>query len=156
MAGFDPQHFSLINDEPVTDAQGDLLGARDPAAQLAKLLVDSRRSTPLTLAVDAGWGTGKSSLMRLVDTELTQVHGVRTVWYNAWTSTGADVLEGLIKSVLMRFDKRVLRRTVPAHLRPRDPPETDPRLVPAGRRPVRAEPHGERAVEGNVREPAGP
>lgn len=35
---------------------------------------------------------------------------VHTVWYNAWTSTGADALEGLIKSVLMRFDRRVLRR----------------------------------------------
>lgn len=112
MAGFDPQQFSLINDEPVTDAQADLLGARGPAAQLARLLVDSRGSTPLTLAVDSGWGTGKSSLMRLVDRELTQTHGVRTVWYNAWTSTGADVLEGLIKSVLLRFDRRVLRRTV--------------------------------------------
>ncbi|QPP06205.1 response regulator [Streptomyces bathyalis] len=112
MAGIDPQQFSLINDEPVTDGQADLLGARGPAAQLARLLVDSRSSTPLTLAVDSGWGTGKSSLMRLVDLELTQTHGVRTVWYNAWTSTGADILEGLIKSVLLRFDKRVLRRTV--------------------------------------------
>lgn len=112
MAGFNPLQFSLLNDEPVADAQADLLGARDPAQQLAALLVASRSSTPFTLAVDSGWGTGKSSLMRLVDKELTEVHGARTVWYNAWTSTGADALEGLIKSVLWRFDKSVLRRTV--------------------------------------------
>jgi CheY-like chemotaxis protein len=112
VAGFNPQQFSLLNDEPVGDAAADLLGARDPAQQLAKLLVDSRGSTPFTLAVDAGWGTGKSSLMRLVETELKQEPEVYTVWYNAWTSTGADALEGLIKSVLMRFDKRVLRRAV--------------------------------------------
>jgi CheY-like chemotaxis protein len=112
VAGYNPLQFSLINDEPVTDATSDRLGARDPAQQLAALLVASRTSTPFTLAVDSGWGTGKSSLMRLVDKELTEVHGARTVWYNAWTSTDADTLEGLIKSVLMRFDKRIVRRVI--------------------------------------------
>ncbi|WP_411141284.1 P-loop NTPase fold protein [Streptomyces sp. x-80] len=102
--------FALLNDEPVAGTGADLLGAGRAARQLAGLLAASRPSTPFTLAVDAGWGMGKSSLMRLVDAELTQAPAVHTVWYNAWTSTGADALEGLIKSVLMRFDRRVLRR----------------------------------------------
>ncbi|MGW1837134.1 P-loop NTPase fold protein [Streptomyces sp. NPDC002067] len=102
--------FSLLSDEPVMEAGGDLLGAQAAARRLAGLLVASRPATPFTLAVDAGWGMGKSSLMRLVDAELTAQPEVHTVWYNAWTSTGADALEGLIKSVLMRFDRRVLRR----------------------------------------------
>ncbi|MFI7092122.1 P-loop NTPase fold protein [Streptomyces lydicus] len=107
-----PQHgpFALLNDEPVAEPGADLLGAGAAARQLAGLLVASRDATPFTLAVDAGWGMGKSSLMRLVDAELAQAPEVHTVWYNAWTSTGADALEGLIKSVLMRFDRRVLRR----------------------------------------------
>ncbi|MGW1624463.1 P-loop NTPase fold protein [Streptomyces sp. NPDC002172] len=103
--------FSLLNDEPVSGSDGDLLGAGRAARQLAKLLHDSRSATPLTLAVDAGWGMGKSSLMRLVEAELRQ-KDVETVWYNAWTSTGADALEGLIKTVLMGLDKRVMRRAV--------------------------------------------
>ncbi|WP_242580925.1 P-loop NTPase fold protein [Streptomyces sp. MST-110588] len=94
----------------MSTTEADLLGAGRAARQLAGLLLSSRDSTPFTLAVDAGWGMGKSSLMRLVDAELTQAPEVETVWYNAWTSTGADALEGLIKSVLMRFDRRVLRR----------------------------------------------
>ena len=102
--------FALLNDEPVAEPGEDLLGAGRAARRLAGLLVASRASTPFTLAVDAGWGMGKSSLMRLVDAELAQAPEVHTVWYNAWTSTGADALEGLIKSVLMRFDRRVLRR----------------------------------------------
>lgn len=105
--------FSLLNDEPVAEPDADLLGAGRAARELARLLHDSRTATPFTLAVDAGWGTGKSSLMRLVETELTgRYQDVETVWYNAWTSTGADALEGLIKSVLMRFDRRVLRRAL--------------------------------------------
>ncbi|QIK06845.1 KAP family NTPase [Streptomyces sp. Je 1-4] len=105
-----PGPFALLNDEPVAESGADLLGAGRAARRLAGLLVASRDSTPFTLAVDAGWGMGKSSLMRLVDAELAQAPEVHTVWYNAWTSTGADALEGLIKSVLMRFDRRVLRR----------------------------------------------
>ncbi|MGW2919446.1 P-loop NTPase fold protein [Streptomyces angustmyceticus] len=104
--------FALLNDEPVAGPGDDLLGAGRAARQLAGLLVASRGSTPFTLAVDAGWGMGKSSLMRLVDAELAQAPDVHTVWYNAWTSQGADALEGLIKSVLMRFDRRVLRRAL--------------------------------------------
>ncbi|MCM2421303.1 P-loop NTPase fold protein [Streptomyces sp. RKAG293] len=102
--------YSLLNDEPVSATGRDLLGAGRVAEQLAGLLVASRGSTPFTLAVDAGWGMGKSSLMRLVDARLSAAPGVQTVWYNAWTSTGDDALEGLIKSVLTGFDKRVLRR----------------------------------------------
>ncbi|MFF4351608.1 P-loop NTPase fold protein [Streptomyces sp. NPDC001530] len=102
--------FSLLNDEPVAGPEDDLLGTGRAARELARLLHDSRGATPFTLAVDAGWGMGKSSLMRLVDAELQAKEGVRTFWYNAWTSTGADALEGLIKSVLEKFDKRLLRR----------------------------------------------
>ncbi|MGW9427708.1 P-loop NTPase fold protein [Streptomyces decoyicus] len=104
--------FVLLNDEPVAESGADLLGVGRAARQLAGLLVASRASAPFTLAVDAGWGMGKSSLMRLVDAELAHAPEVHTVWYNAWTSQGADALEGLIKSVLMRFDRRVLRRAL--------------------------------------------
>lgn len=104
--------FALLNDEPVADETRDLLGANRAAAQLTGLLVASRGATPFTLAVDAGWGMGKSSLMRLVDVQLGRFSGVHTVWYNAWTSTGADALEGLIKSVLNQVDPSILRRTL--------------------------------------------
>ncbi|WP_236060264.1 P-loop NTPase fold protein [Actinacidiphila acididurans] len=109
--------YALLNDEPLGSRDGDLLGARRAAVRLAALLRGSHRSTPFTLAIDAGWGMGKSSLMRLVDAELRAPGGpgapaVHTVWYNAWTSTGGDALEGLIKSVLGSMDRNVLRRAV--------------------------------------------
>ena len=100
--------FSLLNDEPVTEPDADLLGAGRAARELARLLHDSRTSTPFTLAVDAGWGMGKSSLMRLVEAELRQRKDAATVWYNAWTSTGADALEGLIESTLSSAELTVL------------------------------------------------
>ncbi|GLJ87873.1 P-loop NTPase fold protein [Streptomyces poonensis] len=108
----DRMDFSLLNDEPVAASEGDVLGSGRAAREIAKLLHDSRTATPFTLAVDAGWGMGKSSLMRLVEAEVAQQRDVEVVWYNAWTSTGGDALEGLIKSVLMSFDRRALRRAL--------------------------------------------
>ncbi|WP_407560793.1 P-loop NTPase fold protein [Streptomyces sp. 184] len=104
--------LALVNDEPVAAVGDDMLGTGRAAAQLARLLHASRASTPFTLAVDAGWGMGKSTLMRLVDAKLRVEADVETVWYNAWTSTGADALEGLVKSVLVRFERRTLRRAL--------------------------------------------
>jgi hypothetical protein len=106
------QGFSLLNDEPLTDRTQDLLSSYQAAGALTRLLTDSRTATPFTLAVDAGWGMGKSSLMRLVDARLREFPEIRTVWYNAWSSTGPDALEGLIKSVLSQVDRNVLRRWV--------------------------------------------
>jgi CheY-like chemotaxis protein len=102
--------FSLLGDEPVLGGEQDALGAAGTAERLCRLLLSSQRSTPFTLAVDGGWGMGKSSLMRLTDRRLRQEPQVRTVWYNAWTASGGDVLEGLIKSVLTGLDPNVLRR----------------------------------------------
>ncbi|MDX6353838.1 MAG: hypothetical protein QOF98_741 [Streptomyces sp.] len=105
------RRLALLNDEPVGDAEQDVLGARETAARLSALLRASHGSTPFTLAIDAGWGMGKSSLMRLVDIGLRDRRPqIRTVWYNAWTASGSDALEGLIKSVLISLDPNVLRR----------------------------------------------
>ncbi|MBK3575237.1 response regulator [Streptomyces sp. MBT65] len=104
--------FSLLSDEPVSAPEVDRLGTGRAARQLAALVHNSRGAAPFTLAVDAGWGMGKSSLMCLVRAELERREDVETVWFNAWSATGADALEGLIKTVLMKFDERLLRRTL--------------------------------------------
>lgn len=40
--------FALLNDEPVTESASDLLGTGRAARQLARMLHDSRGSTPFT------------------------------------------------------------------------------------------------------------
>lgn len=100
--------FVVLNDEPVENSVHDLLEAADTANSLADLIRASRHSTPFTIAIDAGWGMGKSSLMRLLRSRI-ETEGVPTVWFNAWTS-GTDALEVLIKSVLLNFDTNLVRR----------------------------------------------
>lgn len=102
--------FFLLNDLPAQDSDGDdILGTREAAASLASLIEASRDSTPFTLAIDAGWGMGKSSLMLQIQAELSRRNDMQPVWFNAWTAQDADALNGLIKSVLVNLDENVLR-----------------------------------------------
>ncbi len=105
--------FVVLNDAPVGDGAGeDLLEVTSVARGLADLIVASRETAPFTLAVDAAWGMGKSSLLHRLESALAAEAGVSAVWFNAWTSGRASALEGLIKSVLLRFDRNVIRRAL--------------------------------------------
>lgn len=70
------------------------------------------RTTPFTVAVDAAWGMGKSSLMHQLEARLSDEPDTSVVWFNAWTSGPTSALEGLIKSVLLRFDRNLIRRAL--------------------------------------------
>ncbi|GLY41310.1 hypothetical protein Amsp01_073330 [Amycolatopsis sp. NBRC 101858] len=107
------RQFVVLNDAPLGDgADEDLLKITQVAQGLAGLIVDSRESAPFTLSVDAAWGMGKSSLLHRLETTLAAEAAVSTVWFNAWTSGKASALEGLIKSVLLGFDRNVIRRVL--------------------------------------------
>jgi predicted KAP-like P-loop ATPase len=109
----DGTNFVVLNDSPVGEgANEDLLESTAVAGNLAELILASREAAPFTLAVDAGWGMGKSSLLRALDEILKADEAVSTVWFNAWMAERASAVEGLIKSVLLSFDRNVIRRAV--------------------------------------------
>lgn len=110
--------FAVLNDSPVGEGGNeDLLESTVTAGNLAELILASRAAAPFTVAIDAGWGMGKSSLLRRLDAALVRDPAVTTVWFNAWTAERAGAVEGLIKSVLLSFDRNVLRRAVRGTLR---------------------------------------
>jgi hypothetical protein len=117
-ASGDRSRYVLLTDQPRVEGD-DPLGYVELADRLAALVLDSRHSTPLAIGVLGGWGSGKSTLMRRLDTRLRQrdcqAALVETVWFNAWTAEGRSVLEGMIKSVLAVIGPRLVRR----HLRRR-------------------------------------
>ncbi|GAA5098293.1 hypothetical protein GCM10025760_33320 [Microbacterium yannicii] len=103
--------YRILNDRPVIMDADDLLGTKATAKRLAAILNASRHAAPFILAIDGGWGVGKSSLLRLIEAELTDSNVV-TVPFNAWTAQGELALESLVKSVLVELDPWVLRRWV--------------------------------------------
>jgi predicted RNA-binding protein with PIN domain len=111
--GTERRGFVVLNDAPVGDgAADDLLEVTDVANSLAELITASRASAPFTVAVDAAWGMGKSSLLHQLEARLSDESEISVVWFNAWTSGPTSALEGLIKSVLLRFDPNLVRRAL--------------------------------------------
>jgi hypothetical protein len=105
--------FILLNDQPVDDPHEDLLGMSETAAGIAAMLVASGAASPFVVAVDAGWGMGKSTLLRQVEARLSgNSKDISAVWFNAWTADGGNALEALIKSVLESLDSNVVRRWI--------------------------------------------
>jgi hypothetical protein len=72
-------HQQIVNDEPATTDELDRL-------KLARALVAviEQCGTPLVVGLYGTWGTGKTSLMRIVEAELRQTRGVKPVWFDAW------------------------------------------------------------------------
>ena len=104
------QDYSLLNDQPAGDVESDLLGTAEIAAGIASILTAS--TSPFVLAVDGGWGVGKSTLLRHIQSFLNNQTDIVCVGFNAWTARGSNALEGLIKSVLGQLDRNVLRRSI--------------------------------------------
>jgi hypothetical protein len=100
--------LKLIPDQPIGDAnctRRDGLGFGSYASVLASAALDTRG--PFTIGVFGEWGTGKSSLMRLVEGELAGRENVVTVWFNAWRyEQDEHPLVPLVGTIVRELEKR--------------------------------------------------
>lgn len=91
-----PSH--VLSDSPIADAEADLLEFNDYATSIAALIDNPETSTPLTIAIHAPWGAGKSSLATLIKNQLiskpaaggTSPHVICE--FNAWMHDDAEHL----------------------------------------------------------------
>ncbi|MBM7772129.1 ribosomal protein L7/L12 [Actinokineospora baliensis] len=74
-----PRPTGIRNDEPASVDSLD-------RAKMARALASAVRvcGTPLVVGVYGSWGTGKTSLMRLVEQDLVQDPDYYTVWFDSW------------------------------------------------------------------------
>jgi len=84
----DPKNsHALLSDEPILETKrADLLEFRHTAEVLARAALHT--DSPITIGVFGTWGSGKTSLMRLmheiVDREGLGDNAAVAVWFNAW------------------------------------------------------------------------
>ena len=71
------------SDAPVSEFARDRLQFGPLARGISRFLRNTNTQPPLTMAISGDWGSGKSTLMGLVCTDLRR-YGVRPVWFNAW------------------------------------------------------------------------
>lgn len=88
---------------PDSPTRTDYLDYHDYLLALANTIVSS--DTPLTLGVYGDWGSGKTSLMQMIQEEVAKIDGkrrlYRTIWFNAWKYREEEVLwRALVLKVL--------------------------------------------------------
>jgi hypothetical protein len=87
-----------LSDKPLEDDADDQLGFAAYADALAELLDHPATDTPLTIAISAQWGAGKTSLAKMVEGRLQRRPIQRsdpphiTCWFNAWMHDDAPHL----------------------------------------------------------------
>jgi photosystem II stability/assembly factor-like uncharacterized protein len=92
-----PENFEHIedvanSDNPVSLLKNDVLGYRPMVLRLLRFIQNPNTAAPLVLSVQAPWGMGKSSVMRMLQSELKNQRAAATVWFNAWHHQKEDQL----------------------------------------------------------------
>jgi hypothetical protein len=60
--------------------------------------------TPITIGIHGKWGSGKTSLMRMIEKDLEKNPKIRTFWFNAWKYSKEEVLwTAFIQQMLNRI-----------------------------------------------------
>lgn len=99
---------ALLGDSPVLEAgREDHLKFTATAGVLAEAAVDTPE--PLTIGIFGEWGTGKTSLMRLIKNEMEKSFKNRAaaVWFNAWQYEKED---HLIVPLVATINKELIRK----------------------------------------------
>lgn len=63
--------------------------------------------TPLSIAIQGGWGTGKTSVLNYLQRRLDRDHQIQTVYFNTWQYSQFDMSKNLYFSFLTALSKAV-------------------------------------------------
>jgi len=97
----------IINDQPTTNDRLDFIPYVDTLVDIIQT-----GETPLTIGIFGTWGSGKTSLMKMVNKKLPKSFTV--VWFEAWKYDKEETLwRALLLTVLTEIKKVVNKKKVP-------------------------------------------
>jgi len=92
-----------IQDIPINSATDDSLKVGEYASALSQFIL--RCETPLTISIQGDWGSGKTSLMKLLEANLKD--SIIPVWFNTWQYSQLDAANHLPILLIRLFTEEV-------------------------------------------------
>jgi photosystem II stability/assembly factor-like uncharacterized protein/predicted small integral membrane protein len=90
----------VSTDSPVVNLKDDRLGHRVLVERLTSFVSNPNTTPPLVISLQASWGMGKTSVMRMLQSNLKQNRAAVTVWFNAWHHRSEDqILAYLLETI---------------------------------------------------------
>ena len=93
-----------LRDMPISGAEDESLGLKDYADVLSRFVREC--DTPITVALQGDWGSGKTSLMNLIKEQLDSPD-FATVWFNTWQYAQFNLSDTLALSMMSHFIDRL-------------------------------------------------
>jgi hypothetical protein len=100
----DSNNLKIFGDSPIENAT--YFNFDTYANAICEVVLRSDNKTPLSIAINGKWGSGKTSLMMTIRKKLketppnTSSRKVRTVWFNAWKYSQTDfLLASLVREI---------------------------------------------------------
>lgn len=93
-----------LKDQPIEDKTQEALGLVDYAEVLTEFIKFC--DTPMTIALQGDWGSGKTSLMSIIKKELAddlERDSYKTVWFNTWQYSQFNMGETLALSMIAKI-----------------------------------------------------
>jgi KAP family P-loop domain/prokaryotic YEATS domain len=96
----------MLTDNEITLIEEDKLNFESYAITICNTILKSK--TPLTVGIHGEWGSGKSSLMKLVQVKIDEDEINKTIWFNAWKfDKTLDLRVALINRVLRKIESDI-------------------------------------------------
>jgi KAP family P-loop domain len=84
-------HLASIADRPISTVGEDSLGRRRFAKAIGDLILSAPTKETLRIGIYGGWGEGKTSVLRLIETAL-RAKGHPVVWITPWATASREAL----------------------------------------------------------------
>ncbi len=93
-----------LTDAPLTSLTGEMLGVKPHIEALVQFICEC--NTPMTIAIQGDWGTGKTSMMNIVRDQIRKKN-IECIWFNTWQFSQFNMQEDVPAALLLELLGRI-------------------------------------------------